>query len=332
MTYPTFRRRRRRRTLVAVVVAAVILALAVAVALARSDRQASREYLDAAFDVVTGEQTLAGQFADLVDRIRELERPIVAQSLELLEGDAAVLVEELGRAEAPGKGDLFRAGSFLSIAVASWRDGLTGFRQAILTLSNDPLDATGSAQLEAALNNLRVGDAAYAEFQALVRVTPEAEVLAEPFPSVKFIPIALVEEFTVAAIVRKMLQAPGLGVVVNLAIADMRLDPGPTGERNGIPVIPVSETLTAEATISNSGTVPVDTIVVVLTMVSNDGERYEESRGIERLEPGELTTVTFENLPVQGGRLYEVAIALGGQDDDSTDDRLAFQFLRNADE
>ena len=316
----------------AVVVAAVILALAVAVALARSDRQASREYLDAVFDVATGEKSLAVQFADLVDRLRELERPVVAQTLELLEGDAAVLAEELTRAEAPGKGDLFRAHSFLSIAVASWRDGLTGFRQAILTLSNDPLDEAGSAQLEAALSDLRVGDAAYSEFQALVRTAPEAEVLAEPFPSVKFIPIALVEELTVEAIVRKMLQAPGLGVVVNVAIADMRLDPGPTGERNGIPVIPVSETLTAEAIISNNGTVPVDTIVVVLTMVSNDGERYEESRGIERLEPGELTTVTFENLPVQGGRLYEVAIALGGQDDDSTDDRISFQFLRNADE
>ena len=51
-------------------------------------------------------------------------------------------------------------------------------------------------------------------------------------------------------------------VVTNVGIADIRLDPGPTGERNGIPVVPVSETLTAQATISNSGTVPVDTIIV----------------------------------------------------------------------
>jgi len=332
MTYPSFRRRRKRRTLVAVVVVAVILALAVAVALARSDRQASREYLDAVFDVSTGEEDLAAQFADLVDRLREMERPAVTQTLELMEADAGVLVEELARAEPPGTGDLFRANSFLTIAVASWRDGLTGFRQAILTLSNDPLDETGRAQLEASLNDLRVGDAAYEEFQARARVLPESETLAESFPRVEFTPVALVEEFTVDAIVRKMLQAPGLGVVVNLAIADIKLDPGPTGERDGVPVVPVSDSLNAEATISNRGTVPVDTIIVNLSLVSNEAELHKESRTIERLEPGELTTVMFANLPVLGGRLYQLTFTLGGQDDDPTDDRETFQFLRNTDE
>jgi len=316
---------------VAVVVAAVILALAIAVALARSDRQASREYLDAAFDIATGEEALATQFADLVDRLREMSRPVVTQTLELLEADSGVLVEELTRVEAPGQDELFRANSFLAIAVASWRDGLTGFRLAILTLSNDPLDEAGRAQLEASLNDLRVGDAAYEEFQATVRVVPESDALAVPFPSVDFVPAASADLFTLDEIIRKMLQAPGLGVVTNVGIADIRLDPGPTGERNGIPVVPVSDTLTAEATISNNGTVPVDTIIINLTLVSNTGETYEERRAIERLEPGELTTVIFTDLPVVGGRLYEIAFALGGTDDDSSDDRESFQFLRNAD-
>ncbi len=157
-------------------------------------------------------------------------------------------------------------------------------------------------------------------------------MLAESFPGISFVPIPRVDDFTVEAIVRQMLLAPGLGVIVNLGVADIRLDPSPTGERNGVPVVPVSETLTAEATISNRGTVPVDTIVVVLTMVSNEAESYEESQGIERLEPGEKSTVTFENLPVQGGREYEVVFSLGGQDDDPTDDRVSFRFIRNADE
>ena len=332
MTYPTFRRRRRRRALAAVVVAAVILAFAFAVTLARSDRQASREYLDGAFDVATGHEDLAAQFADLVDRLRELDRAVVTQRLDLLVADAGVLVDELGRLDAPGSGDLFRADSFLTIAVASWRDGLTGFRQAILTLSNDPLDETGRAQVEAALNDLGVGDAAYDEFQSTVRVIPEAEALAVPFPGVEYIPADRIEDFTADVIGRKMQQAPGLGVVVNVGIADIKLEPGPTGERNGIPVVPVSDTLTAEATISNRGTVAVDTIVVTLSMVSNEGESYDESRSIERLEPGEKTTVTFAELPVQGGRLYEIVFALGGTDDDPTDDRDSFQFFRNADE
>jgi hypothetical protein len=315
-----------------VVAVGIILALVVAVALARSDRQVSREYLDAAFDVSTGEEDLAASFADLVGRLQEMERPILTDALELMEAEAGVLANELARAVPPGDGDLFRANSFLTIAVTSWRDGMTGFRQAIITLSNDPLDETGRSQLEAALNGLRVGDAAYREFQSTVRVAAEAGTLVSPFPVVAFVPESAVDDLTVDEIARKMLQAPGLGVIINLGIADIKLEPSPTGERNGIPVVPVSDSLNAEAIISNRGTVPVDTITVYLTLVSNEGDRFEDSRGIERLEPGEKTTVSFLDLPVQGGRHYEVVFSLGGQDDDPTDDRQTFQFLRNADE
>jgi hypothetical protein len=332
MSYPTFRRRRRRRALIVVIVAAVVAILVVAVTLARSDRQASREYLDAAFDVVTGEEDLAAQFDDIVTRLPEMERPVVAEALDRLAADAEVLVDEMGRLEVPGTGDHSRADSFLRIALASWRDGLTGFNEAILTLSEDPLDENGSAQLEAAISELQVGDAAYEEFRATVRVALEIDTLATPFPAVEFIPVTDIEAYTTDSIVRDMLQAPGLGVITNLGIADIKLEPSATGERNGIPVVPVSESLSAEATISNSGTVAVNTIVVTLTMVSNEGERYEANQGIERLEPGELTTVTFTDLPVQGGRTYEITFALGGQDDDPTDNRETFRFIRNADE
>lgn len=331
MTYPTFRRRRRRRTLVAVAVVGMISVLALAVALARSDRQASREYLDAAFDVAAGTEDLAGGFIDLVTHLDEMERPRVIDDLELLVAESGVLVEELGRAEAPTGGDLYRADTFFTIATKAWRDGLFGFSQAILILSEDALDDAGRAQLVSALGDLRLGDAAYQEFRAAINVTPEAGTLAEPFPPVLFVPADQVEEFTVDSITRKMLQAPGLGTITNLAIADIKLEPSPTGERNGIPVIPVSETLEAQATVSNRGTVPVDTISVTLTMVSNEGETYEVTQGIERLEPGDLTLVTFGTLPVEGGRLYEVAISLDGTDDDPTDDRVTFQFLRNED-
>jgi hypothetical protein len=177
-----------------------------------------------------------------------------------------------------------------------------------------------------------VGDAAYQEFGAAVRVAAEASALAEPFPTFEFIPRESAEEFDTESIVRRMLLAPGLAVRLNVAIADISLDPAPTGERNGIPVVPVSETLDAQATVSNRGTVVVNTIVVTLTLVSNEGDTFEATQGIETLGPGELTTVTFEALPVQGGRLYEIAFSLAGPDDDPTDDRLTFQFLRNADE
>jgi len=150
-----------------------------------------------------------------VERIDELERPALTSALELMEGEAGVLADELALAVVPGEGDLFRANSFLTIAVASWRDGMTGFRQALLILSDDPLNETGRAQLEGALNDLRVGDAAYEEFKSNVRVVAEAGSMAASFPVVEFVPVTAVDDFTVDEITRRMLRAPGLGVIVN---------------------------------------------------------------------------------------------------------------------
>ena len=332
MTYLSVRRRRRRRLIGLSVGIVLILILIFAVSRARSDRQASREYLDGAVAVAVGEEDAAARFVGIIDGLEDLDRPTLTDRLDLLETEVADFAADLSEVVAPGEGDLARAHSFLSIAVSSWRDGTAGARAALLAMSADPVDATAMARLEGAFNDLRVGDASYEEFEAVVRVAVASSSLVESFPAVHFIPVADDAGYDAATISRRLLLNPDAGVVRNLAIADMRLEPGPVGERNGIPVVPFSEGLDAEATVSNLGTVPVQTITVNLQLVSNEGEKFEASQGIEMLAPGGLTTVAFTGLPVEGGRLYEIIFTLGEDDDDPSDDRLSFQFLRNSSE
>ena len=111
-----------------------------------------------------------------------------------------------------------------------------------------------------------------------------------------------------------------------------QLEPGPVGEEDGVPVIPVSEQLDVEATVSNSGTETVNTITIELQLISFDGDLFTIQQGIETLEPGRLTTVSFPDVPVEGGKRYEVTISIVGGDDDPVDDVVTYLFARNADE
>lgn len=329
MTYPANRRRRRRRALVALAVVGAIGLLILAVGLARSDRQVAREYLDAAMAVAIGEDDAAGRFATMIDELEELERPALVERLDLLAAEADRLSEELQEAKPPADGELARAHSFLTIAVGGWRDGITGARQAMLLLSEEPFDETGLVALQVALDNLRVGDAAFEEFEAIARVAVEASTLATPLPSVRFIPPADADTYTSRQIAQRI---TGLQRITNLGIADIKLEPGPVGERDGIPVIPVAEQLDVEATVSNRGTETVNTITVELQLVSFDGELFQDQQGIETLEPGELTTVGFTGLPVQGGKRYEITISIEGEDDDPADNAVTYLFFRNPDQ
>jgi hypothetical protein len=329
MTYPALRRRRRRRVIAVVVAVGVILAAVFAVGRARSDRQVTREYLDVAMAVATGEEDAAARFVALVEDLEDLERPQLVEVLDLLETESARLATELNEAKPPEGDEVAQAHSFLAIAVGAWRDGLKAAREAMLTLSEDPLEPNAILLLDAAIEDLHVGDSAYEEFAAMVRVEG-TQTLAAPYPAVRFIPQAEVEAYDAEAIARRILEAPALGVVDNVAIADIKLEPGPVGERSGIPLVPWSDTLDAEATVSNRGSELVETITVDLTLVSNEGELFEASQGIEALEPGDLVTVAFTGLPVQEGRIYELEFSLPGGDDDDTDDTVSFRFIRNA--
>jgi hypothetical protein len=328
MTFSQIRRKRRRRTVVLVlVVVAVILGAAYAITRAQSDQQLRREYLDLAIDVANGEEEAAIRFSDMVVRLDELSRPAVVGLLEDVEAQVLDLSRTLESASPPGD-RLERAHTAFAVAAQQWKDGIIATRSGIETLSETPLDPDGLAALEQGLIDLRVGDAAYVDFLDL---TVEIDVtdLGREFPEVAFVPAESELLFEATDIARRIFLTPDLGVLRNLAVADIKLEPGPLGDSDGVPVVPLSDSLDAEVTISNRGTIEEYKVVVQLDLISAEGEQVTFEQQIDVIEPNSLTSLTFADLPVSPGALYELVATLPGDDDDRSDDSASLVFIRN---
>ena len=126
-----------------------------------------------------------------------------------------------------------------------------------------------------------------------------------------------------------MFIAGSLGPVDDLAVADLRLEPGPVGEREGLPVIAVTVLQTAEVTLSNRGNVDAFEITVRLSLISNIGELFEATQEVASLEAGTLTTLVYSDLPMSPGVIYELSASIVRDDDDGGNDSLSFLFIVN---
>ncbi len=182
--------------------------------------------------------------------------------------------------------------------------------------------------MQRGLLDLRVGDRAFAGFLALLEDV-DTSALGREFPSVAFVPAADEAQYDADDLVRRLAATPGLEAVENLGVADLRLDPYPVGEQVGLPVVPLSESLMAEVTVANRGSTPVAAGVVTLDLLSQDGTVHQDRAVFGALAPGALVTVGFADLPVQPGKLYEIIVTLSGEDDDPSDDRVTFTFIRD---
>ncbi|MBP1632478.1 MAG: hypothetical protein H6Q11_766 [Acidobacteria bacterium] len=313
--------------LAALVGLVVILALAYAVTRWQSEAQVSREYLDQAIEFADGEAELAERLADMLTRLEQIGRPGMATILDDLQQGTVALADGLKDAGSPpgelGSGDLY-----LHIAADRWRDGMTDVRRGLLALSESPEDEDGRKWLDRGLQGLRVGDSAFGGFVDLLEGVDTSE-LGREFPVVAFIPEGEETLYDAGSLALRLVVTPELQATMNLAVADLRLDPAPVGEQVGLPVVPLSETLLAEVTVANRGTARVAGAEVTLDLLSQDGTIYQDRQPIGPLEPGAAATASFADLPVEPGKLYEIIVTLPGGDEDPADDQMSFTFIRN---
>jgi len=321
---PARRRRARRRNLWLIVIALVAVGVVYGVVRAQGESQLTREYLDVAFDVASGQSATAIRFNDLVVELEGLDRTIMLDRLATMESELVALTLDLDRAEPPD--GLMRGHLFLQIAATNWRNGMTTFTEGMTALSDSPLDESALAVLTDGMIEMRVGDTAYLGFLSEM-LDVDTSLQGGPFPSVLF--VASGDVFDARDIARRLFVTPGLVTATNFAIADLKLEPGPVGESEGIPVVPVAGSYSAEVTVSNRGNEAGSDLVVVVDLVSNDGDLYEARQSIEALEPGALITVVFGDLPVAPGVTYEVIATLEKADDDASDDEQRFLFSVN---
>jgi hypothetical protein len=327
MSYQQVRRRRRRRYLVALVVLIVIVTVAYAVTRVQSERQMRREYLDQALAFAGAESDLAEQLADMVLRLEQIGRPAMVSTLDELQEGTAAVARDLEGLEAP-PGEMGPGESYLAIAAVRWRDGISRVRLGLIGLSEAAMDQVSLDLLQQGLMDLGVGDSAFAQFLEGLDAE-ELTSLGLEFPAVAFVPAGGEALFDADSLAERLILTPGLTVLENLAVADLRLDPEPIGEQVSLPVIPVSDSLDADVTVANRGTVRAVAVTVILELISQDATKVTFEQEIAVLEPGALTAVSFVNLPVEPGKLYEIVVSLGSEDDDPSDDTISFIFIMN---
>ena len=323
---PVLRRRRRRRLIWLLVVVGVVVGIAFGVVRAQGERELTREYLDVAFEVSEGEFLAAERFSSAIIEIESFERATLTERLDEIEAEVGRLAQLTDGAEPPA--DLQRGHVFLQIATVTWRQGLVSAREGLVLLADNPLDEEGLDLLRGGLIDLRVGDSAYRGF--LIELADvDTSLHGGDLPDVAFVPGADEHLFDAQELARRLFLTPGLGSQFNLAVADINLEPGPVGERDGLPVVPASGSQAADVTVSNRGNVDAEDIEVSLTVISNTGDLFEARQEIESLGAGELITLTYSDIPVESGAIYEVIATLPGEDDDPDDDVNSFLFSVN---
>ncbi|WKZ81931.1 MAG: hypothetical protein QY307_07475 [Acidimicrobiia bacterium] len=329
MSYsPAVRKKRRRRLLATLALVGSFLGIAYGVTRAQSDQELGRAYLDRAFAVATTASDVSERLTELVTDVESLNRATLLERLESMEADVEEMVALLDDAEPPGS--MLEASLFLRIAATSWRSGISDARQGILALSSNPLDEQGVQSLTRGLTDLRVGDRAYSGFRGALGDV-DTTLQGGPLPSVAFVPTADDSLFDPRDLARRMFVAGTITPVNDLAVADLKLEPGAVGESGGLPVLAVTADQKAEVTVTNRGNVPATGIVVRLSLLSNQGGLYQAEQEVPSLDPGTGVSLVYSDLPVVKGDTYQLTVSLPAGDDEEDNDLVTFRFLVNPD-
>lgn len=307
-------------------VVGVVFGVAYGVFQAQGERETTRAYLDVAFDVSTTAAEVGASLSSLVLDIEDFNRASLIERLGTMEASTEELVARLVDIEPPSA--MAEAGLFLRVAAAAWRSGMSDTRSGMLALSANPLDEEGLAALSRGLIDLRVGDRAYVGFLAeLEEVDPE--LLGGPFPTVALVPADDESLYEPRDLARRMFLAGTIAPVDDIALADLKLEPGPVGEADGLPVLAVTADQSAQVVVSNRGNVDVTGITVRVQLLSNTGELFQAEQVVPGLEAATSTTLIFSDLPTVAGVTYEIAASIQRDDDEDENDSVVLRFKVN---
>ncbi len=308
--------RRSRRRLVWIAGLAILPVVLMAVALQfRTERRRVDSYLR-----VTGEVTAA--YDDVATSVRLLmrglegsDRPAILDDLQEALTAAAAATDLLEGSEVPRATGV--ANGFLVVATRAWRDGISVLDDGIATVLDDPSDPSGPALLDAAFLKLRLGDDAFRGFEDSVASLAEKHDVPL-LAVVRFVPPGTELLFDTDQLTLRLENLKALSARHDLAVADIRLDPSLVApNEEGIPVLPPSDAVIVEVTISNRGNEAESGIPVSFSLLSADGSTVPITKTmvIEHIGPGELATLTFVDIAIGEGGVYEVVVEVLLDDD-----------------
>ncbi len=310
--YPHFNRRRRRRAFVALLVVSILAAILIAAGSLRSETRLLVAYFDQARIAAAEHAELAADFRQqIIEGIGDLDRnrlmTLMAQMVETSDRMAA----EVEGTEVPAAAA--RPAASLTLALASWKDGLGAFEEQLLAVVDDPGSLVAIGDLASVLVDLEVGDRAYERFVAEVEaVRDEADVEIGRFPAVGYLSAALAPLTYAERLSDRAAGAEGLALRRDLAIAAVRLEPEETGgEAGGVPILPFTETVLVQVVVANDGNRDETDLTVSLVLEGGAGNLLlERSEEIVDLAAGLSSTVEFADIPVAPGETHTVIISV----------------------
>lgn len=301
-----YRSRRRRRFLWPIVIS-VVVGFALLLGSLGDGARSSSTYLEDLRSEAVSLASDAGTFRDLMTRLAVVDRAQFTQVLEDLRGNLDQ-AEQLSTRQLQTP-SLTASATLFQLAVESWRVGLAGVEEALLTAADQP-ESTGSFDAVAtALVELRTGDRLYlALLEEMAR--PEVPDPVSPMPEIAYLPTELPLHAT-AELYVGIARSPQTLLALRPALAVQQVTTIPEWVRDSEDrlVVEATETLTVEVVVANLGNEATEEVVATLELA--DGEQLATfTVAVPPLEPGASTAVAFSELAVTPGTSYALTVTI----------------------
>ncbi len=310
--FPEIENRRRgrskRRFIIPVIVS--LVAFAWWVGNTSQDNLSSGAYLEQVRDVSDSQAARASSFQVLYlgvgDKSVGRETLVVTmdQLRSSLDDDIAAL--EAVDDELPQDAQEVRI--LINLALQTWRSGLADFQSAATRIpAGDP---AAEIDLRAAVARLQVGDAVHKTLVEQVQVLRAANSLGgSPFPEVLYMDSTLGSGDQLDGIVEALRTNPNMNSEQRVTIQFSNTTPALVGDTTseGLRLLPNTELLDVEVTLSNQGTDVETGLVLVVTLTDGDSQQTQSSVGITLDGSSALSFVGFE---VEAGVVFELTAVL----------------------
>ncbi len=335
MDYPSYqsgRRPRSRRWLLVALSITVVVVLIVFLASRQTDQRGTVEFFGAAEQATVLEKSAAQTLDQALASIGVVTRQDLTRRLDSVVEESAE-AEALIAAVENIPSDIGASYGTMVTASSSWTVGTREINRVVLGIMDGEIVETAVPDLQNALDLLGVGDAGYGLFLESVVEIPET-VEAVEFPPIRFIDLTPDDPFRFNAtnLVLRIQAAYGLAPHRDVSISGST-EPAAVGDKDGIPVVPFSDSLAIIALITNEGNELETDVGVSLDVVDVDtGDIVSNSETIAQLDVGTSTTVIFDAIEIEPGGLYQAILtARINGDIDETNNEWTMTFIWNAD-
>lgn len=325
---PQRRRRWRRWLLITLTLIVVVAGIAVLVS-RETEQRGTVDFFAAADEASSLHRQASDLFTDTLSSVGPLlTRQEVTRRLATV-ATTAQQAHEVLTIEIPSR----VANPYGSIWAASqaWNDGVAEAERVILGIMDGELVEGAERQLEAAMGLLRAGDVAYEQFRDATAALPDA-LEAPAYEGVVYIRPDADDPLLYDAqnLTLRVSAAYNLVPRIDAGVVGS-VDPAPTGDREGTPLVPFSDSIAVNAVVSNLGNEDMSAVDIRLDMVEVGTDRsFTVTETVDELLAGASTTVAFADLDVTPDGLYQATVTVTIEGDaDPSNDSWTMTFIRN---